>query len=317
LITLAPTFINIAKGEEGDVYIASDRYAYIPSIGIFLIVGYLLVRLLDQPSMRGQIARSRFISGVSAGVLVLLAALASAQSLVWKNTKTLFEHAIVNAPAPSYVAYNNLANAYRMERNYDKAVEYFNESIKVRPHPKTLSNLGSTYRRMGKNAMAIDAYRRALELNPEYALAFFGVGVVYADEGRDADAFKVYERALELDPYSAEVYTNIGVLRARRGENELAEAAYTKAIEVEPFFPDAYYNLAILYTEEKKYDEAITAYERAIDLNPRAIPARINLGLLYSNKGMREQSIEQFQAILKYDPNNAAARSALQQLGAL
>jgi protein O-mannosyl-transferase len=317
LITLAPTFINISRGKD-DAYSASDRYAYIPSIGILLIVGYVLTLLLEQPSsIRAKAIRMKAVLGVGGVTLVLLAALAAGQSLVWRDTKSLFEHAIAHAPSPSYVAYNNVANAYRGEKNYDKAVEYFNKSIEIRPHPKTYSNLGATYRRMGNSALAIDAYRRALELDPENGLAFFGLGIVFAEQGRDQDAFNVYKRALDIDPNSAEVYTNIGVLRARRGEIPEAIAAYQKAIEAEPYFPDAYYNLAVIYTQQGKYDEAITAYEQAIDLNPRSIPARINLGLLYSSKAQTDKSIEQFKAILKYDPDNAAALSALKQLGAL
>lgn len=315
LITLAPTFINIAKG-EGDVYSASDRYAYIPSIGLlFLLAAFLVDVLSREGGMRKERARNQTFSGIAAVVLVLCAILTARQSMVWKNTLTLFEHAIAHAPAPSYVAHNNLGNAYGQQKEYERAIEQFNTSLSLKQHPRTYTNLGATYRRMGNFDKAEDAYAKALALDPQSALAYFGLGMVRAARGEEEKALAAYAHVLELDPEMSAVHVNVGALYAAKGKYQEAIDAYDRALTIDPFSADAYYNRAVTLADLQRYKEAVESYEKAIDLQPQAVPARINLALLYARDGERNKAIEQFRAILRIDPKNPAALSALNQLG--
>lgn len=315
LVTLAPTFINIAKG-EGDFYSASDRYAYIPSIGILLIAGFIAAQFLEQDeSVRRQRARERGVMIGGALIGVILGVLASAQSLVWRDTVTLFEHAIAHAPAASHVAHNNLGNAYRSRGELDEAIEQYRLSLEIKPHPRTYSNLGAAYRRLGRFTEAQEAYREALRIDPRSAVAHFGLGIVFAAQGKEDQALASYNRALSFAPDMAHAYVNIGALHAEAGRADEAMTAYRAAIDIDPLFTDAYYNLAVLQTKLKQFDEAIGSYERAIDLRPRNTAARINAALLHVQQGNQDEAIRHFRAILRYDPNNPAARSALAQLG--
>jgi len=315
LITLAPTFINIAKG-EGDLYSASDRYAYIPSIGIFFLVGALILYALSQSAnRRTEKAREQGMLMVGGVVLILCAILTAQQSLVWKDTLTLFEHAVAHSPAPSYVAHNNLGNAYNQLKQYDKAIDQFETSLALKQHARTYTNLGATYRRMGNFDRAEDAYTKALALEPTSALAYFGLGMVRSARGEEEKALAAYTRALELDPEMSAVHVNVGALYAAKGRYEEAIDAYDRALSVDPFSADAYYNRAVTLGDLARYAEAVESYEKAIDLQPQAIPARINLALLYARDGERNKAIEQFRAILRIDPKNPAALSALNQLG--
>jgi protein O-mannosyl-transferase len=317
VLTLSPTFINIAKGDKGDLYVASDRYAYIPSIGLLLFLGWVVTYILERASSaRLQRQSRRQAAGAAVVVLAAFAYLAAKQSLVWHDTKTLFEHAIAHAIAPSYAAHTNVGNAYRQEKNIDRAIEEYRASLAIKPHPRTYANLGAAQRQLGQFDAAFESYNNALSIDPDFVLAHFGLGIVYAAQGRHDQAFAAYDRTLALDPKSAEVYTNIGALRMQRGETDLAIAAYEKAIEVEPTFPVSYYNLAVALVGLERFDEAVAAYERAVQLNPRSISTRINLGILYARLGKIEEATDQFQAILRMDPNNSAALSALEQLGA-
>lgn len=315
-ITLAPTFINIAKG-GGDYYIGSDRYAYIPVIGVLLLIGFALTHwIASDESLRRQIQRVKVSAFVATVIALVLAGMASAQSLVWASSQTLFEHVIAVQPEGSFAAYNNLGNVYRLQRQYEKAAEYFQKSLALKEHPRTYVNFAALRTTQGNYEEALHLYDHALEANKEFALAYFGKGNVYAAMRDDDKAFIAYDYALGFDPNSAEVYTNIGVLRVKRGEMELALQAYEKAIAVEPLFPDAHYNKAVLFTKLKRYNDAIEAYEKAIDLRPYVAASRINLGLLYLQENNRDGAVKQFQAILRFDPANKAAHSALEQLGA-
>lgn len=323
IITVAPTFLNFAKGGEMDVYFASDRYAYIPSIGIFLVIAWLLYHMTDlfsyssdheESEIKNQ--KSTIVFGIMTTIIVCICVLLSyKQSLVWANTETLFENVLAQYPDSSHVAHNNLGNVYRLRGDFQKAVSEYEQAIAIRPHAKTLSNLGVVYRRLAQYDQAFKTYEEALKIDPVSKEAHYGLGLVYMAQKRNAEAQKEFETALRIDPKYEEAYTNLGASFVAQGKIAEGIDAYEKAIEINPYFPDAHYNLAVALTESKETTRAIEEYEAVVRMVPTFIPARINLGLLYFQVGRREESKTQFREILNIDPANAAAKSALQQMG--
>ncbi len=311
LLTVAPTLLNFAKGGQLDIYFASDRYVYVPSIGVLIAVGAMMGTNFQDTRCKRQIC---FLFLVSC--LFVLSLRAHAQSLVWTNTRTLFENVLAIYPDSSHVAHNNLGNMYRLDGDNAHAIEEYKKALAIRPHPRTLSNLGAAYRKEKRYSEAIDAYMHALQLDPKDPFAHFGLGIVYGEEGKLTEAQREYKNALAADPTYEEVYVNLGALYADEGDYAQAKAQYEAALVINPYFPDALYNLGIAETHLSDFHAAIVAYERAISLEPRAIGARINVALLYYQTGEQAKAVAQFRAVLAIDPKNRSAMSALQQLGA-
>lgn len=313
-LVLAPTFLNFAKGTEMDMYYASDRYAYVASIGIFLLVGLLSVRV----SRALHDAKAVHAAGAAAGLSLILplGALAHRQSAVWKDTESLFANVIEHFPESSHVAHNNLGNMYRLRKEMDRAVSEYEQAIAIRPHPKTMANLGGAYRQLKQYDKAEAIYARALETDARSKEAHFGYGILLAELGRRQEAETMYRTAVEIDPAYEEAYTNLGSLLLAEGRMDDAIAAYEKAVEVAPYFADAWYNLGVARSAKGDAEGAIEAYERTISVQPRASSAYINLGILYSKLNNREKAVKAFRDLLRVDPNNATAREALRQLGA-
>lgn len=306
LIAVSPTFTNFAKG-DGDFYIASDRYAYLPSIGFLLILGLLLLKA------------DKLLALWRAGIVFLsvcvaaCAWLAHKQSLVWKDTETLFSHVAALQPR-SYIAHANLANAHRRAGRDDEAVEEFLRSLSIRPHAKTEANLGAVYRKQRRYQDALDAYARALKIDPGSKEAHFGLGIVHAERGHLAEAEEEYRTAVELDPFYGEAWTNLGSLLSKTGKADDAADAYRRAIAADPWLADARYNLGVLEMKRGRNDEAIQAFRETIAVDPGYIAARLNLGVLLFNSGEPEQAKAQFERVLRLDPQNAAAKQALSQI---
>jgi tetratricopeptide (TPR) repeat protein len=311
-ITLAPTFINFSKG--GDYYFASDRYAYLPSLGILFIVGYISQDLLFREG-RYQVVLARLRGAmVFFGILtIIFIGLTYRQSLVWADTMTLFQHVTKHYPN-AHRARNNLGNAYRRQGLLPEAIEEFEAAISIREEPKTLSNLGAVYRRQGKMADALQKYERALEIAPSDPEPHFGLGLVYAEQGKFAEALASYDRALHFDPQYADVRSNIGALFMSEGKVEEAISEYRKAIAIDPYHIQSRYNLAVALAKMGKTEEGIVEYTEVISREPTFLPARINLGILLFEAGKTEEAITQFEEVLKIDPGNRTATSALQQI---
>ncbi|MGE5648519.1 MAG: tetratricopeptide repeat protein [Acidobacteriota bacterium] len=92
----------------------------------------------------------------------------------------------------------------------------------------------------------IDAYRRALELDPTSAGAAVNLGTIYYHLHRWEEAKRAYNQALEIDSTYALAHFNLGNLYDERGDRERAESHYQAALKINPNYADAHYNLALL-----------------------------------------------------------------------
>jgi tetratricopeptide (TPR) repeat protein len=90
------------------------------------------------------------------------------------------------------------------------------------------------YRDLGRYDVAINAYQRAMELEPQWAAPFAGIGSVYRDLGRYDEASVAYIHAVELDPLNAYSYIGLGDMYVKMSRTNDAVASYQRAIELEP-----------------------------------------------------------------------------------
>lgn len=316
LITLSPSLLNFSKGDF--LYFASDRYAYLGSVGILFLIAYGLFVLRER---YGQI-----IDGLTLGLAVVIGVFAIRQSMVWKTSETLFQHNIRLYPE-AHTMHNNLGNIYRTRGEMDKAITSYKEALRLSEdfgrgsealygRSKILSNLASSYRTQGNNALALETLKQAKNLNPENKFAHMQEGIILGTQSNVAGAEAAYLRALEIDPAFTTAQINLGSLYINTGRPQEAVDILEDAIAKNPYYPQAYYNLAAAYKEVSRHHESLKAYEKAVELEPAFVAARINLGILYAERLKPDLAIEQFEAVLRYDPNNKRAQSALQQLNA-
>ena len=145
-------------------------------------------------------------------------------------------------------------------------------------------------------AAADEAYKRALELNPNYATAYQWYGTFLANTGREEEGLDRKRQAQVLDPLSAIISLSIGMTLDRLGRPEEALSAYKAAIEIDPGFANAYERVGETYESELgQLDEAIIWYRKAVALDPGQPSHVRNLGFLYLNLGDPEETEYWFQ----------------------
>lgn len=315
LITVSPTLLNFAKGDF--FYFASDRYAYVPSIGIFFLIVLAFGRFCHERTKPCIIA--------ACFLLAALGGLSALQARTWKDSESLFTQAL-NISPDAYVANVNLGNVQRYRGDEELAIASYKTALAVirtkgrsgpglnRAESKTLSNLASAEREQNDFAEAKSTYEEALRLNPQNVYALLGLGVVAGQQGDNASAERYYRQAILSAPDFAPAQLNLGALLVGLNQLEEGVTAYRAALNLNPFFPQAHYNLGVALTKLNRPEEAESAYREAIRLQPKYTAARLNLGILLYNKRSVEDATAQFEAILAYDPGNAQARSALAQI---
>ncbi len=96
-------------------------------------------------------------------------------------------------------------------------------------------------------AAAIEAYRRALHLRPDWTEALINVGRLHAESGVVDRAAEFFSRAMELDPRDATAVYNLGVVAQDMGKDEEAIQLYERALALDPALAEAHYNLATIF----------------------------------------------------------------------
>ncbi|MBI5156150.1 tetratricopeptide repeat protein [Candidatus Peregrinibacteria bacterium] len=310
LITVMPTFVNFTKG--GDLYFASDRYAYLPSIGILFIVvlatGWF-VRSGD--GARSEDRRKRLAGVVSGLVLATFLVLTFQQALTWRDSVALFTNTLRNYPRVM-AAHLNLAMVYREMGETEKSMEQLRLADTLRPHSRTHVAFATLYEREGNTTKAIEEYRKAMSIDPKDPEPYFGLGILEEKMGRLTEARALYEKVLQIDPQYIGTYNNLGALALKEGNREEARRNYEKAIEIDPYFPDAHYNLGLMLEQDGEADAAIAEYEISYDLQPKkALDALDHLLDLYAKKNDLTKTVDTANRILTLDPDNERAGALL------
>jgi hypothetical protein len=178
-ITIAPV-IGIIQISLLAPYAMADRYHYLPSIGIAIILAYCIPSLIKSEETRKKIL---FPGGIA--FLAIMALLAWQQCGYWKNSFELFNHAL-HVTKDNYLARNNRGLAYGNLGQYQLAIEDFNKAIGLNPnYIRAYDNRGNTYARLGQYQRAIEDYNQAIRLKPDYANAYNNRGGVYFVQGND------------------------------------------------------------------------------------------------------------------------------------
>ncbi|HSR70388.1 MAG TPA: tetratricopeptide repeat protein [Acidobacteriota bacterium] len=155
----------------------------------------------------------------------------------------------------------------------------------------------------GRLEEAIETYRQAIELNPEFIHGYFKLGVALGKAGRPREEIDSYLKAIEIEPQYHQAYYNLGAALQGLGEHRAAISAFQRALQVDPNRAYCYVNMSGAYQALGEFPQAIQAARQAIDINPLLPVAHFNLGVAY---GQREpaKALEAFQMAATLDPGN-------------
>ncbi len=131
------------------------------------------------------------------------------------------------------------------EKKYAEAAAVFEQALplaKEKNMPTVLQAVANSYRLARQFDKSVEYYQKAIQAKPDDATAHNNLGSVYADMGKVAEARKEFEKAAELDPAGASrYYFNLGAIMYNQGKMDDASQAFKKASDLDPQFADAYF----------------------------------------------------------------------------
>jgi tetratricopeptide (TPR) repeat protein len=220
------------------------------------------------------------------------------------------------------IARGNAARSAPTPRYSEAEVEYKLAAREDPSDPRAHAGLGNVYLDQGKFKDAIDAYRKAIEIRPDYVPAYQPLGYSLARLNRHAEAIETFKQALQYDGTNAEVYNNLAfaAVHAERFPEAVEAAqqaitllgqtgqAYQQGLQKRnDVLSHAYKNIGNAYNGLKQYNEAADALKRAAEIEPNNAAAHFNLGLALYNGGRYSEAIEAYKSVVKLRPQLAAA----------
>jgi Tfp pilus assembly protein PilF len=231
LVCLSPTLGLIPVGLQAH----ADRYTYLPQIGLYIALTWLAGDLLTR--IRGGKRAGAF---VAATVVVILTSLAWKQSSTWRNTETLWQHALAVSP-DNAVAHNNLALFDVDHGHLDDAIAHYERALAIvgdreihsQISPALLhNNLGLAFSRKGGEDQAAAHYRKAIELRDDFADAHTNLATLLLAKGSTAEAIEHYRKAVNLPPEDVASHARLATALQRSGQIAEAINEYRRALEL-------------------------------------------------------------------------------------
>ncbi|MDA8770753.1 tetratricopeptide repeat protein, partial [Planktomarina temperata] len=141
-------------------------------------------------------------------------------------------------------------------------------------------NMGNALQDKGELDAAIDSYKHALKIKPDFAEAHYNMGVVLQDKGELDAAIDSYKQALKIKPDYAEAHNNMGNALQDKGELDAAIDSFKQALKIKPDFAEAYNNMGIALQDKGEPDAAIDSYKQALKIKPDYAEAHRNLSAI-------------------------------------
>jgi tetratricopeptide (TPR) repeat protein len=297
LLMLVPVIGLVQVGEQGH----ADRYTYLPHIGLFLLLVWGVADVIQAYRFMWRVA------AVTALVVILaLATTAFIQTSYWRNSETLWTHALA-VTSDNDFAHNNLGYLCIDSGELDKAISHFEAAAMIRrgktnKHYNVGSafvetNLANALARKEESNEAMVHYNQAIRLEPNYADAYYNRGNLLFAKGQIDDAMADWERTIQLQPNDADAHTCLGNALLRKGSLNEAIAHYKTALALAPDDPHSRNNLAwILATSpDAKFRDGVKAVEfaqQAVAISGGREPQFVRtLAAAYAENGRFPESI--------------------------
>jgi tetratricopeptide (TPR) repeat protein len=293
----------------------ADRYTYLPQIGLYILLTWTVVELTA--SWR---SRHWVLGGGAMVVLAVLITCARAQTAYWRDSETLWAHALACTSGNS-VAHNKLGHAFFDQGRMEEAIAQLKQSLEINPDDaEAYYNLGNVFLQQGRMEEAIAHYQKALEIKPDYAEVHNNLGVVFRQQGRIEEAIVHFQRAMAIKPNYVEAHYNLGNAFLQQGQVEEAIAQFQKALVIKPDYVEAQNNMAwVLATcpqaSLRNGTKAVGLAERANTLAGGKNPVILaTLAAAYAEAGKFPEAIETAQRALQLAEaqSNPALAGALQ-----
>jgi tetratricopeptide (TPR) repeat protein len=303
--TLVPTIGVVQVGAQS----MADRYMYIPSIGLFIVVVWGANDLINRWPEKG-----KFLPLAGAVALVGCLGVTSIQISYWRDSVTIFLHAI-EVTTDNYVAENCLGKAFDQSGRPDRALALYVDAVKIEPrYPQSQFNLALCLSAFGRTNEALEHLQIAARLEQQDPDIQYALGTYFSQFGSLADATHAFQAALADRPDFPEAQTAFGTLLSRQKKFAEAIPHFAATVRLKPSDPDARFNLGLALLDNHQPAEAAEQFAAELRLVPDETRAHFRLAQALQQENKFAEAVTHYRATLRLTPNFPEAEAALDQI---
>jgi tetratricopeptide (TPR) repeat protein len=340
--TLVPVIGIEQVGEQS----ITEHFTYVPFIGLFIAIVWLAGdAVIKFPKIK--VATQL----LAIAVIIACAVKTEAQVKVWKDTVTLFSHALAIDPrgdvpnlnlgaeygrqgkfaqaqvylertlvyypsqplALSFTAYCLMVTCEPHEqRNLPLAEQRLQKALRVAPdNPNVLSNLALWSTLMGRPKDAETYCRKAIATHPDFIQSWIYLGDALQAQGKPDEAAQEYRHVLAVKPDNYEAHNDLGAMFDRQGLTQEALKEFRLSLAIKPDQAVAHSQMGRIFMETHQLPEAVEELTQAVRFDPANASAHNGLGIALFQMGEHEKAVEQFSEAVRIDPAYAEARRNL------
>jgi Flp pilus assembly protein TadD len=245
--TLLPSFFNFRKGELDAV--AVERYAYIPSIGLLLLLVIPIAMLVQYL----RTSEGKKITGIlgTLSFFTILTILSFRQTRIWDSAEILFARGLAIYPQ-SVIARTEYARTERELGNDEQAFAILKEGLKFQDSWLLHKEAGLIYAKNGDTNSAREQFTIATNMAPKNPEPVFYLGALAVQLGDEQSAKPYLEKAVALDPSYVVARVMLGTVLMHEGDLNGAKNQFVTALQWYPYSKEAMDALAELQKKENK-----------------------------------------------------------------
>ena len=179
---------------------------------------------------------------------------------------------------------DHILNLFKSDQT-QQALDFIDTLSKDYPDEALLFNIrGACYAGLGQLDIAVQSYKKALSIKPDYAKAHYNLGGALQELDKLHDSAKSYENAIALEPENAQAHNNLAIVLRELDQLEEAEASCRKAIVLDPEYAEAYSCLSMILYANGDLNSALESIKKAYSINPKLKIIKLLLAVLKARK---------------------------------
>jgi Flp pilus assembly protein TadD len=266
--TLVPVIGILQVGSQA----YADRYSYFPQIGLLLALCWGVTDLAGR--------RAGWTLAAAAALAVALALVTRAQLGVWKDSVTLWQHAL-QATFSTATAEMNLGTALEERKDLSGAAEH---------------------------------YRKAIEDEPNSVGAHISMGNIFFRRNQLKEAAQEWKTANKLAPNQPEILFNLGRIESSRGAFGPADAYFLEALTLRPNYSEARVGLGLSLLFQGKGEQSLFQLREAERLDPESAVVHSAFGMVLEQRGDLAGAARHFESAVRFAPDQKAYRDNLERV---
>lgn len=283
--------------------IAADRYHYIPSIGLLLVLGWIF----------SQVEKNKLFGGILSIWMIALLYISYHRIMIWKSPETLWNATIERNPEIMF-AYKNLAKYLEKKGKVDEAEQIYRNALQQdSSYAEGWNELGVILKNKGRNDEAYPLFVQSVKLDSINKEAWLNIGTWHDRRGETQEARIAYEKSLAIDSNYAEVWNNYANSLSRTKDHGLADIYFQKAISIYPGYAEAYNNRGTNFAIQGKFDSAQICLLQAMEVQSNYAEPAYNLAHVFLQQKKMKEGVDWMKKAA--DMGHAGAKQVLKDNG--